>query len=66
MDNNQRLYGSVWFTTMEGQEMADMVASGVADFSMLKTESYPLAEVNSAISGIAQRHGGFSNYVICP
>jgi len=66
MDHNQRLYGSAWFTTLEGQEMADMVASGVADLSILETQSYPLAEVNSAISGIAQRHGGFSNYVICP
>jgi D-arabinose 1-dehydrogenase-like Zn-dependent alcohol dehydrogenase len=66
MDHNQRLYGSAWFTTLEGQEMADMVASGVADLSILETQSYPLADVNSAISGIAQRHGGFSNYVICP
>jgi D-arabinose 1-dehydrogenase-like Zn-dependent alcohol dehydrogenase len=66
MDHNQRLYGSAWFTTQEGQEMADMVASGVADLSILETQRYPLSEVNSAISGIAQRHGGFSNYVICP
>ncbi len=66
MDHNQRLYGSAWFTTLEGQEMADMVASGVADFSLLETQSYPLSEVNTAISGIAQRHGGFSNFVICP
>lgn len=66
MDHNQRLYGSAWFTAHEGQEMADMVASGVADFSILETQGYPLAEVNTAISGIAQRHGGFSNYVIHP
>lgn len=66
MDRNQRLYGSAWLTTAEGQEMADMVASGVVDLSLLETQSYPLADVNSAISGIAQRHGGFSNYVICP
>jgi D-arabinose 1-dehydrogenase-like Zn-dependent alcohol dehydrogenase len=66
MDHNQRLYGSAWFTTLEGQEMADMVASGVADISILETQGYPLAEVNKAISGIAQRHGGFSNYVIHP
>ena len=66
MDHNQRLYGSAWFTTAEGQEMADMVASGVVDLSILETQSFPLSEVNTAISGIAQRHGGFSNYVICP
>lgn len=66
MDHNQRLYGSVWFTTLEGQEMADMAASGIVDLSLLETRSYSLVEANTAISGIARRHGGFSNYVICP
>lgn len=66
MDNNQRLIGSQWFTTQEAQEMADMVASGVADFSILETHASPLSDVNEAISGIAKRHGGFSNFVIHP
>lgn len=66
MDNNQKLFGSVWFTTHEGQEMADMVGSGVVDFSILETRASPLDEVNAAISGIAVRHGGFSNFVINP
>ena len=66
MDRNQRLYGSAWFTTDEGQEMADLVAAGVVDLSMLETRGRPLADVNEAISGIAQRHGGFSNFVIYP
>lgn len=66
MDKNQRLYGSAWFTTEEGQEMADMVGSGVVDFSILETQSSPLADVNKAISGIAERHGGFSNFTIHP
>ncbi|OBY26558.1 alcohol dehydrogenase catalytic domain-containing protein [Leisingera sp. JC1] len=66
MDNNQSLIGSQWFTTEEGQQMADMVGSGVADFSCLETQASPLAKVNEAISGIAERHGGFSNFVIHP
>ena len=66
MDNNQRLIGSAWFTTEEGQEMADMVGSGIADFSILETHASPLSDVNAAISGIAVRHGGFSNFVIHP
>ncbi|MDO5703700.1 MAG: alcohol dehydrogenase catalytic domain-containing protein [Paracoccus sp. (in: a-proteobacteria)] len=66
MDNNMRLYGSAWFTTHEGQEMADMVGSGVVDFSILETQASPLDKVNEAISGIAARHGGFSNFVIHP
>ena len=66
MDRNQRLYGSAWLTTAEGQEMADIVAAGVMDLSMFETQGRPLSEVNEAISGIAQRHGGFSNFVIYP
>jgi len=66
MDNNQKLIGSQWFSTAEGQEMADMVASGMADFSILETEASPLENVNEAISGIGKRHGGFSNFVIHP
>lgn len=66
MDRNQRLIGSAWFTTHEGQEMADMVGSGIVDFSILETQATSLDNVNEAISGIAKRHGGFSNYVINP
>lgn len=66
MDHYQRLYGSLWFSTEEGQEMADLVAAGAVNLSMFKTQGYPLAEVNQAISGIAARHGGFSNFVIYP
>jgi alcohol dehydrogenase len=66
MDRNQRLYGSAWLTTEEGQEMADLVAAGVVDLSMLETQGRRLSEVNEAISGIAKRHGGFSNFVIYP
>lgn len=66
MDRNQRLYGSVWFTTQEGQEMADLAAAGAVDLSILEAQGRRLSEVNEAISGIARRHGGFSNFVIYP
>lgn len=66
MDNNQRLIGSAWFTTHEGQEMADMIGAGIVDFSILEHHAEPLDNVNEAISGIAERHGGFSNFVIHP
>ncbi|BCH27760.1 alcohol dehydrogenase [Mesorhizobium sp. L-8-3] len=66
MDRNQRLVGSAWLTTSEGQEMADLIAIGKVSFEMLETQVTPLAKVNDAISGIAQRHGGFSNFVIHP
>jgi alcohol dehydrogenase len=66
MDEQIRIIGSNWFTTEQGQELADMVGSGVLDLSYLKDEIYPLARVNEAISGLKERDGGFSNYVVCP
>jgi alcohol dehydrogenase len=58
--------GSVWFTTAQGQEMADMVESGVVDLSVFEHSIHKLEDVNAAISGIKHRNGGFSNFVICP
>jgi len=66
LDRNQRLYGSVWFTTAEGQQMADLVAAGAVNLSVLETEGHPLTEVNEALARIAHRRGGFSNFVIYP
>lgn len=66
MDANVQLICSAWFTTREGQDLADMAGTGVLDLSCFEHHCYPLAEVNTAISGIAVRHGGFSNFVINP
>lgn len=66
MDEQIHIIGSNWFTTEQGQELADMVGAGVLDMSYLKDEIYPLSQVNEAISGLKERDGGFSNYVVCP
>ncbi|MGH8425409.1 MAG: alcohol dehydrogenase catalytic domain-containing protein, partial [Pseudomonas fluorescens] len=66
MDNDIQISGSAWFTTGQGQAMADMVESGVLDLSFFENTAFSLEDVNSAITGIENRHGGFSNYVICP
>ena len=66
MDNDIQFSGSAWFTTAQGQEMADMVGSGVLDLSFFEHSVFSLEEVNQAISGIENRHGGFGNFVICP
>ena len=66
-DEQIQLIGSNWFTTAQGQELADMVATGALDLSYLITKPFPLSKVNEAISGRATDHdGGFSNYVIIP
>lgn len=66
MDRNMRLIGSLWFTAEEGRELAAFAASGALKLSIFEHHSHPLEKVNEAISGIATRNGGFSNYVIHP
>ncbi len=66
MDEQIQLIGSNWFTTAQGQEMADMVRTGTIDLSYLENRVFPLDRVNEAISGLKDRNGGFSNYVVCP
>jgi alcohol dehydrogenase len=66
MDEQVQLIGSNWFSTAQGQELADMVATGALDLSYLQTKPFPLARVNEAISGLEDRDGGFSNYVVIP
>lgn len=66
MDEQVHLIGSNWFSTAQGQEIADMVATGALDLSYLEPVRFPLSDVNAAISGLVQRSGGFSNYVVIP
>jgi len=66
MDRNQTLIGSAWFTAAEGDDMAALARAGVLDLSVFEHMRYPLKKVNEAISGIATRNGGFSNFVIMP
>lgn len=66
MDRNQSLIGSAWFTTPEGQEMAEMIRGGTLDMSVFRQVSYPLERVNEVLAGIDSRHGGFSNFTIVP
>ena len=66
MDEQVQLIGSNWFTTAQGQEVVHMVETGTLDVSYLEHIRFPLDEVNHAISGLVNRHGGFSNYVVIP
>ncbi len=66
MDEQVQIIGSNWFSTAQGQELAHMVETGTLDLSYLEHERFPLADVNRAISGLKDRRGGFSNYVVIP
>ena len=56
--------GSLWFTTAEGQDMADMAEAGTLDLSVLEHERFTLDQVNEALDAVEQRTGGFTNVVI--
>ena len=58
--------GSNWFTTGEGQLMADMAGTGVLDLAVLKTHAYALDGVNDALAEVKTRPGGLVNIVVNP
>lgn len=60
----QSILGSLWLTIGEGQQMADMCASGALDLSFLQHERFALDDIGSALDAIDNRRGGFSNVVI--
>lgn len=66
MDCNQSLIGSAWFTTPEGQEMAEMIQAGTLDMGVFRQETYTLDQINDVLAGIDNRHGGFSNFTVIP
>ena len=68
MTSNQSYLGSFWFTTAEGQEMADLAASGTVNLDVLEHAIYALEDINTAMAALTagEREGGFSNFVISP
>src|SRR5690606_13482947 len=66
MDMQNVIIGSCWFTAGEGQDMVDMAAAGTLRMDVFEHVSAPLDDINTAISGIENRNGGFSNFVIHP
>jgi alcohol dehydrogenase len=66
MTTRLQFRGSNWFTTGEGQLMAEMAGVGVLDLSRLETHAYPLASVNDALTEVQTRPGGFVNIVVNP
>jgi D-arabinose 1-dehydrogenase-like Zn-dependent alcohol dehydrogenase len=60
------LIGSCWFTTGEGQELAEMARTGTLDLSVLEHKRIPLKEVNEALSALQDANRGFNNFVVIP
>jgi D-arabinose 1-dehydrogenase-like Zn-dependent alcohol dehydrogenase len=66
MDEQIQLIGSNWFTSAQGQEMAELAGSGLLVLSVFEHQRFALDDINRAISGLQNRNGGFSNYVMVP
>lgn len=66
MARNQAIIGSLWFTTAHGQEMADLAEAGLLDLNVLQHNVFPLEDVNTALSSLEARDGGFENFVVKP
>lgn len=66
MCSQRSVLGSLWFSTREAQDMADMAGAGALNLSVLEHHTFPLAQVNEALDSIPQRHGGFTNFLCMP
>jgi threonine dehydrogenase-like Zn-dependent dehydrogenase len=60
------LIGSLWFSTAEAQEMADLAAAGALDLSVFEHHVFPLQDINEALDDLPERHGGFTNFIAAP
>ena len=62
----QTMIGSLWFTTAQGQEMADLAETGTVRLDIFDHEIFALEDINTVLAGFDSRHGGFSNFIISP
>jgi alcohol dehydrogenase len=58
--------GSLWFSTGEAQEMAELAGAGVLDLSVFEHQVFPLENINEELDNLPERHGGFSNFIAAP
>jgi alcohol dehydrogenase len=66
MTRGLRWWGSLWFSTAEGEDMAAMADAGVLDLSRFEHRRFPLADANRALNSFEGTAGGFANVVVMP
>lgn len=66
MTRGLRWWGSVWFSTAEGEDMAAMAAAGALDLSKFEHRRFALADANRALNSFESESGGFANVVVMP
>jgi alcohol dehydrogenase len=66
MGMNVQLIGSCWFTTGEGQDLAEMGRAGTLNLSVFEHRRIPLREVNEGLTSLQDANRGFNNFVVIP
>jgi threonine dehydrogenase-like Zn-dependent dehydrogenase len=66
MGMNVQLNGSCWFTTGEGQDLAEMARVGTLNLSVFEHRRIPLREVNEGLTSLQDANRGFNNFVVIP
>ena len=66
MGMNIQLIGNCWFSTAEGQDLADMARSEALDLSVFDHRRIPLDRINEALSSLDDANRGFNNFVVVP
>jgi D-arabinose 1-dehydrogenase-like Zn-dependent alcohol dehydrogenase len=66
MGMNIQLIGSCWFTTGEGQDLAEMARAGTLNLSVLEHRRIPLKDVNEGLTLLQDANRGFNNFVVIP
>jgi alcohol dehydrogenase len=66
MTRGLRWWGSLWFSTSEGEDMAAMAAAGALDLSRFEHRRYALADANRALCSFESGTGGLANVVVTP
>ena len=66
MGMNIQLIGSCWFSTGEGQELAEMARASTLNLSVFEHRRIPLKDVNEGLCSLQDASRGFNNFVVIP
>jgi alcohol dehydrogenase len=56
--------GSIWFSTADGIEMANLMKNGQLDLTSLENKVYDFNQINDALDFADKRNGGLYNIVV--
>jgi alcohol dehydrogenase len=56
--------GSIWFSTADGIEMANLMKNGQLDLSSLENKVFDFNQINEALDFADKRNGGMYNIVV--